>query len=170
MLLTPISGRYVTPMSTEAAGVGVCWKPGPFHFGCKPSTTSDFIASLAPGHGDHPPASSVAQPGGVEASCLSQHPVQAISWLERLEEDLLPDYVASRYYPVRLGQVLQDRCQIVGKLGFGTSSTVWLARDLKHGNSYWPLSVLGALLLPAPPPSEILTGANSDTAVAAMSR
>lgn len=63
-------------------------------------------------------------------------PFKQISWQEKLEEDLLPDYVASRYYPVRLGQVLQDRYQIVGKLGFGTSSTVWLARDLKHGNSY----------------------------------
>ncbi|KAK1835361.1 serine threonine protein kinase [Podospora conica] len=49
---------------------------------------------------------------------------------KKLEEELLPDYVASRYYPVRLGQVLKDRYQIVGKLGFGTSSTVWLARDL----------------------------------------
>lgn len=57
-------------------------------------------------------------------------PFKQISWQEKLEEDLLPDYVASRYYPVRLGQVLQDRYQIVGKLGFGTSSTVWLARDL----------------------------------------
>ncbi|KAK3307672.1 kinase-like domain-containing protein [Chaetomium strumarium] len=51
--------------------------------------------------------------------------------LERkLEEELLPGYVASRYYPVRLGQILKDRYQIVGKLGLGTSSTVWLARDL----------------------------------------
>jgi hypothetical protein len=54
---------------------------------------------------------------------------------ENLEEELLPGYVASRYYPVRLGQVLKDRYQIVGKLGFGTSSTVWLARDLRYGNS-----------------------------------
>jgi len=49
---------------------------------------------------------------------------------EKVEEDLLPDYIASRYYPVRIGQVLSDRYQIVGKLGFGASSTVWLARDL----------------------------------------
>lgn len=55
---------------------------------------------------------------------------------EKLEEELLPGYVASRYYPVRLSQVLKDRYQIVGKLGFGTSSTVWLARDQKHGNSH----------------------------------
>ncbi|KAI1263985.1 serine threonine protein kinase, CMGC group [Xylariaceae sp. FL1019] len=49
---------------------------------------------------------------------------------ERIEEELFPDYIASRYYPVRVGEVLRDRYQIVGKLGFGASSTVWLARDL----------------------------------------
>ncbi|KAF4967479.1 hypothetical protein FSARC_4974 [Fusarium sarcochroum] len=49
---------------------------------------------------------------------------------EKIEEELFPDYVASRYYPVRIGEVLRDRYQIVGKLGFGASSTVWLARDL----------------------------------------
>ncbi|KAL5331673.1 hypothetical protein ACEPPN_001208 [Leptodophora sp. 'Broadleaf-Isolate-01'] len=50
---------------------------------------------------------------------------------ERIEEELFPDYRASRYYPVIIGQVLKDRYQIVGKLGFGASSTVWLARDLE---------------------------------------
>ncbi|RSL51812.1 hypothetical protein CEP54_011231 [Fusarium duplospermum] len=49
---------------------------------------------------------------------------------EKIEEELLPDYIATRYYPVRIGEVLMDRYQIVGKLGFGASSTVWLARDL----------------------------------------
>ena len=52
---------------------------------------------------------------------------------EELEEELFPDYVASRYYPVRIGQTFRDRYQIVGKLGFGASSTVWLARDLEYG-------------------------------------
>ncbi|KAK8099812.1 hypothetical protein PG999_010186 [Apiospora kogelbergensis] len=49
---------------------------------------------------------------------------------EKIEEELFPDYLASRYYPVRIGEVLRDRFQIVGKLGFGATSTVWLARDL----------------------------------------
>lgn len=49
---------------------------------------------------------------------------------EKIEEELFPDYIASRYYPVLIGEVLRDRYQIVGKLGFGASSTVWLARDL----------------------------------------
>ncbi|KAJ3553203.1 hypothetical protein NPX13_g10938 [Xylaria arbuscula] len=50
---------------------------------------------------------------------------------EKIEEELFPDYVASRYYPVRIGELLRERYQIVGKLGFGTTSTVWLARDLR---------------------------------------
>lgn len=49
---------------------------------------------------------------------------------QKIEEETIPAYVASRYYPVRLGEVFQHRYQIVGKLGYGTSSTVWLARDL----------------------------------------
>ena len=50
---------------------------------------------------------------------------------EKIEEELLPNYLPSRYYPVRIGEVLRDRYQVVGKLGFGASSTVWLARDLE---------------------------------------
>ncbi|KAM0740049.1 hypothetical protein ACQRIT_005233 [Beauveria bassiana] len=36
----------------------------------------------------------------------------------------------SRYYPVQIGQVFADRYQVVGKLGFEATSTVWLAHDL----------------------------------------
>ncbi|KAI0102770.1 serine threonine protein kinase, CMGC group [Nemania sp. FL0031] len=58
----------------------------------------------------------------------------------KIEEELFPDYIASRYYPVRIGEVLRDRYQIVGKLGFGASSTVWLARDL-DGRQYVALKL-----------------------------
>ncbi|KAH7200408.1 serine threonine protein kinase, CMGC group [Fusarium oxysporum] len=57
-------------------------------------------------------------------------PSQAWKPLQRIEEELFPDDVASRYYPARIGEVLRHRYQVVGKLGFGASSTVWLARDL----------------------------------------
>ncbi|KAK7536422.1 kinase-like domain-containing protein [Phyllosticta citribraziliensis] len=53
-----------------------------------------------------------------------------ISANQKVEEETVPNYVASRYYPVRIGEILRDRFQIVGKLGFGVTSTVWLARDL----------------------------------------
>ncbi|KAL5339932.1 kinase-like protein [Aspergillus crustosus] len=57
-----------------------------------------------------------------------------------LEEETLPDYLAERYYPVRLGEVFNSRYQVVTKLGFGSSSTVWLCRDL-HENRHLVLKV-----------------------------
>ncbi|BDD57202.1 hypothetical protein MAP00_002589 [Monascus purpureus] len=51
---------------------------------------------------------------------------------QKIEEETMPDYIASRYYPARIGEIFKDRYQIVGKLGFGASSTVWLARDMNY--------------------------------------
>jgi len=45
---------------------------------------------------------------------------------EKVEEE---NFGIERYYPARIGDVLSSRYQIVGKLGFGNSSTVWLAHD-----------------------------------------
>ncbi|KAH0195990.1 kinase-like protein, partial [Aureobasidium melanogenum] len=56
----------------------------------------------------------------------------SISADAEIEEETLPDYATSHFYPVRIGEILRDRCQIVGKLGFGGTSTVWLARDLSE--------------------------------------
>lgn len=47
-----------------------------------------------------------------------------------VEEEKTPYYDSSRFYPVSLGQILDGRYQIATKLGYGSSSTVWLARDL----------------------------------------
>ncbi|KAL3471588.1 hypothetical protein BJX99DRAFT_263087 [Aspergillus californicus] len=47
------------------------------------------------------------------------------------EEEDLSDYKPDRFYPVELGEILQGRYQTIAKLGFGTSSTTWLARDLR---------------------------------------
>ncbi|PYI05449.1 kinase-like protein [Aspergillus sclerotiicarbonarius CBS 121057] len=49
---------------------------------------------------------------------------------ETIEEETLPTYKAEKYYPVRLGEVLDGRYQILAKLGYGVTSTVWLGRDL----------------------------------------
>ncbi|KAJ3538774.1 hypothetical protein NM208_g5761 [Fusarium decemcellulare] len=48
---------------------------------------------------------------------------------QTIEEEKVPAYVADDFYPVRLGQVFEDRFQITTKLGYGTSSTIWLSRD-----------------------------------------
>jgi len=54
----------------------------------------------------------------------------------KIEEETIPLYVADRYYPVRIGEVFNSRYQVVGKLGYGTTSTVWLCRDLQYTYSF----------------------------------
>lgn len=50
---------------------------------------------------------------------------------EKIEEEKLPLYVSEDYYPVHIGEVFASRYQVVSKLGYGTSSTAWLCRDLQ---------------------------------------
>ncbi|KAF5719408.1 serine threonine kinase [Fusarium globosum] len=47
-----------------------------------------------------------------------------------VEEEKLPLYRRQDYYSMRIGQVIHETYQVVAKLGYGTSSTVWLSRDL----------------------------------------
>ncbi|KAJ5773661.1 hypothetical protein N7457_008557 [Penicillium paradoxum] len=49
-----------------------------------------------------------------------------------LEEERFEGFRRGHYYPVHIGDVLISKYQILGKLGFGTTSTVWLARDLEN--------------------------------------
>ncbi|OAP62401.1 hypothetical protein AYL99_04604 [Fonsecaea erecta] len=62
----------------------------------------------------------------------SPHPQgDTISGHKQIEEETLPKYNPDHWYPVRLGEVLNHRYEIVVKLGFGMTATVWLARDLQ---------------------------------------
>ena len=49
----------------------------------------------------------------------------------KIEEETLPDYTAEQYYPTQIGEVIKERYQVIGKLGFGSTSTAWLARDME---------------------------------------
>ncbi|KAJ6189341.1 hypothetical protein N7519_004249 [Penicillium mononematosum] len=51
---------------------------------------------------------------------------------QKIEEETLPYYTASQYYPTRIGEVIKERYQVIGKLGFGSTSTAWLARDMNE--------------------------------------
>lgn len=51
---------------------------------------------------------------------------------KKIEEELSLSYHPSRYYPVRIGDTFSQRYCVVGKLGWGQFSTVWLARDIKY--------------------------------------
>ncbi|PNS14678.1 hypothetical protein CAC42_1700 [Sphaceloma murrayae] len=48
-----------------------------------------------------------------------------------LEEEMHCHFREGRYCPVDIGTVFLDRYQVLGKLGYGVSSTVWLAKDLR---------------------------------------
>lgn len=48
---------------------------------------------------------------------------------DAVEEERTPNYDPARFYPARLGDLLHDRYQLATKLGYGSSSTIWLARD-----------------------------------------
>ena len=51
---------------------------------------------------------------------------------QSVEEELTPYYDPSCFYPAQSGDVLNGRYRLATKLGHGTSSTVWLARDLNQ--------------------------------------
>ncbi|KAL1847409.1 hypothetical protein VTK73DRAFT_10348 [Phialemonium thermophilum] len=60
---------------------------------------------------------------------------ETVSKSEVLEEEQFDEFRQGRYYPVHIGDVYASRYQVIGKLGFGTASTVWLSRDL-HAHEY----------------------------------
>ena len=47
-------------------------------------------------------------------------------------EEGLPVYVAGGFHPGSPGETYHDRYQIIGKLGYGYTSTVWLAADKQY--------------------------------------
>ncbi|KAI9068560.1 kinase-like protein [Trametes sanguinea] len=47
-----------------------------------------------------------------------------------VEEETNPWYDPRDFYPVQIGGVLNSRYHVIGKLGYGAYSTVWLCRDL----------------------------------------
>lgn len=69
---------------------------------------------------------------GHPARDLKSTGFEVIDPSQLVEEERLPFYNRSHYYPMRIGEVLKDRYQVIAKLGYGTSSTVWLCRDLRY--------------------------------------
>lgn len=47
------------------------------------------------------------------------------------EEERLPGYDPDEFYPVYQGDTIKSRYRVIGKLGYGASSTVWFCRDLR---------------------------------------
>ncbi|OJI79948.1 hypothetical protein ASPTUDRAFT_59965 [Aspergillus tubingensis CBS 134.48] len=47
-----------------------------------------------------------------------------------VDEELSPGYNPKHYYPAKPGEALADHYQLLVKIGWGSGSTVWLARDV----------------------------------------
>jgi serine/threonine-protein kinase SRPK3 len=52
-------------------------------------------------------------------------------------EESLPDYEAEQFYPVNIGDTINSRYHVIGKLGYGANSTGWFCRDLLYGSGYY---------------------------------
>jgi hypothetical protein len=46
------------------------------------------------------------------------------------EEEQLPWYNQDQFYPVRVGEILENKYKVIGKLDYGAQSTVWLCRNV----------------------------------------
>ena len=49
-----------------------------------------------------------------------------------IEEERVPGYDPKRFLSVNPGDLLNNRYKIVVKVGWGTTSTVWLAQDTRR--------------------------------------
>ncbi|KAG8164184.1 hypothetical protein KVR01_006102 [Diaporthe batatas] len=62
-----------------------------------------------------------------------------------IEDAEPPDrYCLGGYHPLDVGDVLRDRYHIVHKLGFGSYSTTWLAKDISQGDKYVAIKIMTA--------------------------
>ncbi|EGE01731.1 CMGC/CLK protein kinase [Trichophyton equinum CBS 127.97] len=71
---------------------------------------------------------------------LSTTPFVKLDSSQKIEEEELPQYIAEDFYPVYIGDVLASKYLVVAKLGFGSTSTIWLCRDVQS-HQYYTLKV-----------------------------
>ncbi|KAE8321284.1 hypothetical protein RU639_013166 [Aspergillus parasiticus] len=71
---------------------------------------------------------------------LAKLPPRRFNSTQPVEEETLQFYEHEQYYPVRIGETFLSRYKVIGKLGYGAYSTVWLCRDLME-HEYMALKV-----------------------------
>ena len=80
-----------------------------------------------------------------------------VSSLLPLEEEHLDEFKAGKYCP-DIGDVYNGKYKVLGKLGFGSTSTVWLARNLQYVAPWSSPEAEDVLSRPiTSPPSSFLT-------------
>ncbi|RWA08519.1 hypothetical protein EKO27_g6589 [Xylaria grammica] len=92
---------------------------------------SQWLSSLLGGWGTRKP---------LEPRVFPTSGFEIIDSSKKVEEEGMSIYKPEIFYPVRLGEVFQNRYQVVAKIGFGSSSTIWLGHDLRD-HTYVSLKV-----------------------------
>lgn len=59
----------------------------------------------------------------------------------KIEKENMHDYRHNGYHPVDVGDVLNDRYEMIRKLGHGPSATVWLGKD-KTNDQYFAIKIM----------------------------
>ncbi|KAI0809836.1 hypothetical protein GGR55DRAFT_141679 [Xylaria sp. FL0064] len=49
-----------------------------------------------------------------------------------VDEEIVPGYKPEHFYPANPGDILDNRYELKAKIGWGSSSTVWLAHDISR--------------------------------------
>ena len=50
---------------------------------------------------------------------------------QKIEEEAHDAISKGRYYLVRVGDIIKTKYQVLGKLGYGLGSTIWLANEFR---------------------------------------
>ncbi|KAF5532176.1 CMGC SRPK kinase [Fusarium mexicanum] len=90
-------------------------------------------------------------------------PAARLDLTRPIEEEKTPNYSPERFYPIRLGQLLNGRYQVATKLGYGANSTVWLARDLNRWK--WSAEKYVAIKVKATKSSKRRASAENETEI-----
>ncbi|KAK6212731.1 hypothetical protein LQW54_004998 [Pestalotiopsis sp. IQ-011] len=78
-----------------------------------------------------PPPARGASPNSLLAPVPEEPPFVRLPLDVKVEEEVNPGYKKDTWYHVRIGEVIYERYLVCTKLGWGDTSTVWLARDLR---------------------------------------
>ena len=76
-------------------------------------------------------ACSASQPRDVVPRAFPTTGFTIIPASETVGEEHWPWYTPQSFYPVCTGDVLHSKYQVLYKLGYGTTSTIWICRDLQ---------------------------------------
>jgi hypothetical protein len=66
-------------------------------------------------------------------------PTKQVDITHLIDEENAPEYSPKNFLPIDVGQIMNDRYDVLAKLGYGNASTVWLAKDLRRLDIQDPL-------------------------------